>query len=552
MINSPQNFASGCNTAYFSMEIGFDPRIPNYAGGLGILAGDTVKAALDLNYTMVAVTLLYKNGYFKQHLDQNGSQSELPDIWDYKNILTKTDTVTKIYIGSEPVDIQIWKYALKNTTHEVPIYFLDVDLESNSEFIRSLSSQLYPTKNQLYQEVVLGIGGVQALYDLGYPTFTNYHLNETHASLVTLGLFEKLGEPKEVKKHICFTTHTPLIGGHEKWSKSQLKSVLETKYLHLIPAKLWEEDKLNMAKLCLEFSKYSNGVAIKHELVSQKMYPEYTIKSVTNGIHSSSWTSIHLQKVFDTHIPDWRVWAYNLRGVLAIDDQEILDTHTLAKKDLFDRIREYRSDFDPKIFTMGFARRAATYKRHNFIFSDLSRLEEIAKKHGGIQFVFAGKAYPTDTEGKNLIQHLHDLAQKTTANIRIVFIPDYDMELGKLITNGVDLWLNTPLSPLEASGTSGMKAALNGVPNFSILDGWWIEGCIEGITGWAIGEVCEGDYCTPNELSTLYQKLDETILPAFKETSQWAKIMKQSIAINGSYFNTHRMLMEYITEAYTK
>jgi glycogen phosphorylase len=555
MSQTNTNIKPSVSTAYFSMEIGFDERIPNYAGGLGILAGDTIKAALDLNYNMVAVTLLYKNGYFMQQIDSKGQQTEVADIWDYQNILHKLSVTTTITILNEKVDIQIWQYSLASKDHQVPIYFLDTDLPANSDLIRSLSSNLYPTQNQLLQEAILGIGGVQALLDLGYQLFDNYHLNETHASMVTLALLEKLNDPIEVKQRICFTTHTPLIGGHEKWSKDQLGSLLDAKYLKHIPAKLWEQDDtLNMAKLCLEFCKYANGVALKHQEVSQQMYPEYTIKGVTNGIHSSTWTSLYLANIFDKQIPEWRVWSFSLREAIKINDNQILEAHKLAKRDLILEIKKYsefnETGFDPSVFTIGFARRAAGYKRHNFIFTDLLKLEEIAKKHGGLQFVFAGKAYPTDTEGKKVIQQIHEINKKTSNNIKIIFIPNYNMRIGKLITNGVDLWLNNPIPPLEASGTSGMKASLNGVPNFSILDGWWIEGCIEGVTGWAIGEICEGDRCIADELKSMYSKLDEVILPLFADSTKWARIMKQSIAINGSYFNTHRMLMEYITEAY--
>ena len=543
-------------TAYFSMEIGFDNRIPNYAGGLGILAGDTIKAALDLRYNMVAVTLLYKNGYFKQLLDSQGRQTEADDTWDYESILEKLPHKTEISLEGQTVSVQVWRYTLKKNGHQVPVYFLDTDLDSNSDKIRSLSSHLYPAKNQLLQEAVLGLGGVQALTDLGYEIFDNYHLNETHASLVTLSLLEKLKNTDQVKEKICFTTHTPLIGGHERWSKGELSDVIEAKYLDYIPEKLWETDgKLNMAKLCLEFSKYANGVALKHQEVSQQMYPEYSIKSVTNGIHSQTWTSPYLAKLFDAQIPEWRDWSFSLREAMKIEDVDVLKAHKFAKEDLLKVVAKYhdlcKTEFDPNVFTIGFARRAASYKRHNFIFTHVEKLEEIAKKHGGLQFVFAGKAYPTDTEGKKVIEQIHEINQKTSGNIRIVFIPNYDMEIGKLITNGVDLWLNNPLPPLEASGTSGMKASLNGVPNFSILDGWWIEGCIEGITGWAIGGACQGDTCSPEQLNSLYTKLDMTILPLFADKTEWVKVMKQSIAINGSYFNTHRMLMEYITEAYT-
>lgn len=555
------NTHSKLSVAYFSMEIGLDSRIPSYAGGLGILAGDTLKAALDLRIDMIGVTLLYKQGYFRQKINSDGEQIEEPEIWDYASLLSLMPVQPKITIAGETVFLKVWRYSITkpDCDHLVHVYFLDTDVEGNSDMIRSLSSRLYPTHNQLLQEIVLGIGGIQCLNEMGYGVLDNYHLNETHASLAILGLLNKMKEPEKVKERVCFTTHTPLAGGHERWKKSDLHATLSETFTKHIPPHLWERDEhgndiLNMAKLCLNFSKYANGVALKHQSVSQQMYPQYPIKAVTNGIHSSTWASPHFVRLFDEYIPQWSDWAFNLRQVLKIPDELIIKAHKSAKSNLSEYINTlnigFKYIFDPEVFTIGFARRAASYKRHNFIFTDMDRLESIASKHGGLQLVFAGKAYPTDNEGKKIIQQIHDIAQQTSGAIRIFYIPDYSIETGRLITSGVDIWLNNPLPPLEASGTSGMKASLNGVPNFSILDGWWIEGCIEDTTGWAIGELCEGDRCTPVELEDLYTKLDTIIIPAFHDASKWAHIMKQSIAINGSYFNTHRMLVEYISEAY--
>jgi glycogen phosphorylase len=549
--------------AYFSMEIAIDPRIPNYAGGLGILAGDTLKSTHDLGLDMIGVTLLYKYGYFHQSLDALGKQTEQNEAWDPKSTLQDTGKQVTIHVGGETAHIKIWQYTLETHTKPTFVYFLDTDLPQNSALIRSLSYHLYPTENQLLQEVVLGIGGYEALKTLGHA-IDIYHLNETHASLVILPLIEEYKTVDEVKKYICFTTHTPLKGGHEHWSKIDLSNATGKNITDFIPSSLWENPQndtappmLNMAKLCLAFSKHANGVALKHEEVSQAMYPEYVISSVTNGIHTASWISPHMAHVFDAHIPNWRTWSYSLRQVLSLPSDEIIHAHNKAKNDLIARVNSVLNDqndkkipFDTQTFTMGFARRAAPYKRHDFIFSDVQRLQEIAKKHGTIQIVFAGKAYPSDAAGKQLIERIYEIQKTLGAQLRVCYLPNYDMELGRIITSGVDLWLNTPTPPLEASGTSGMKAAASGVPSLSLLDGWWIEGCIEGVTGWAIGSNAP-THDTISDAENMYEKLEKHILPLYyTNPTAWQSIMLHAIAINGSYFHTHRMVMEYLIEGY--
>jgi glycogen phosphorylase len=554
-----RNMGHSSSTAYFSMEIGFHDHIPSYSGGLGILAGDTLAGAADLGLDMVGVTLLYKHGYFKQVLDNAGRQHEEQEHWDVEQYLELTDARGVISIAGRVVHIQVWKYILTGVEgHEVPIYFLDTDLSANMPEDRAICSNLYPTdlRLRLHQSLVLGIGGVQILRDLGYGTFGNYHLNETHPWPLVLGLARNFRSFEEVQERLVFTTHTPLAGGHEQYKRFELAKSMEARYLDLIPEDLYVNGKLNTAELCLEHSKYANAVALKHQEVSKAMYPSYNIQAVTNGIHSNTWVNPNLGLVFDKYIPNWSRHAFDLRQALTIPLEAITNAHTIAKTQLMEYINQHVHDkaqkFSPNIFTIGFARRAATYKRHNLIFSDKQRLEEIAKKHGGIQIVFAGKAYPNDEGGKQLIQEIVALNKDLSKTLNVVYLPDYSISLSHKIVTGVDLWLNNPQPPLEASGTSGMKAALNGIPNFSILDGWWLEGCVEGVTGWAIGNGASGERELGVELESLYSKLDTQILPLFYTNTQaWNTICRQAIALNASYFNTHRMVMEYLTEAYS-
>jgi glycogen phosphorylase len=546
------------NTAYFSMEIGFHEDIPSYSGGLGILAGDTLKAAADLKIEMVGVTILYKNGYFKQKIDSAGRQTEEDETWNISKYLTETGVTGTLTINEHEVAYKVWRYDLTSQqNHNIPIFFLDTDLPQNHQMDRDISDSLYSTIPQLRlnQSILLGIGGVDALYKLGYNKIDNYHLNETHPWPVILELKKKSVDTNEVKSKVIFTTHTPLIGGHEHYSRSILQSTLPQEYFNLIPEDLYKDEVLNTAILCLENSKYANAVALKHQEISQKMYPSYTINAVTNGVHAGSWTSDELSTVFDNYIPTWRSNALDLRQVVRIPSEKITEAHTKSKKRLISLVNQSISNpnhhFTESKFTIGFARRAASYKRHSLILKDLDRLHQIAEKFGGIQIVFAGKAYPTDELGKQLIQDIISLNQNTPESINIVFLSDYGIKLSHIITSGVDLWLNTPTPPLEASGTSGMKAALNGVPNFSILDGWWIEGCVEGITGWSIGAGLEND--EQNDVESLYYKLENTILPCFYyDKADWSNIRRNSVSINASYFNTHRMLMEYLTDGYSK
>ena len=481
--------------AYFSMEIGLDPGIPTYSGGLGILAGDTVRSAANLKVPMVAVTLLHRKGYFYQKLDATGMQTEEPVDWAVDDFLQELPDRAAVNIEGRTVMLRTWKYEIIGFSgHIVPIYFLDADLPENSEWDRTLTHHLYggDQNYRLCQEIILGIGGVRMLRALGYDNIQRFHMNEGHASLLTMELLDEQlkQEGKEsisqdiidaVRKQCVFTTHTPVPAGHDKFPMDLVERVLGQHNAFNINGLCLHEDKLNMTYLALNLSHFINGVAKKHKEVSSQMFENYVIDSITNGVNAAVWTSEPFENLFDKYIPGWKEDNYNLRYALNIPKQEIWQAHLQAKRKLLQYVsRETNTGMDIDYLTLGFARRTATYKRADLIFQDMERLKNIVENTGPIQIIYAGKAHPQDQDGKEIIKRIFHAKEVLKNNIKIAYLENYDIELGKLISSGVDVWLNTPIPPLEASGTSGMKAALNGVPSLSVLDGWWIEGCIEG------------------------------------------------------------------------
>jgi starch phosphorylase len=313
------------------------------------------------------------------------------------------------------------------------------------------------------------------------------------------------------------------------------------------------QGRLNMTYLALNLSGFVNGVAKKHGEVSSLMYAGYIIDSITNGVHAATWTAAPFRRLNDRYVPSWRESALSLRYALSIPGGEVWEAHIEAKHDLLEVVRQKTGlPLDDSVFTIGFARRATAYKRADMLFDNKERLRAIASNAGPFQLIFAGKAHPKDEGGKKLIRRVFEAQKELSPHIHVAYLEDYDMELGRIITSGVDLWLNTPEPPKEASGTSGMKAAINGVPSLSILDGWWIEGCLEGITGWSIGSNGPGiDIDRSKDALSLYNKLEDTIIPLFYRNREgYIKVMKNAIALNGSFFNTHRMIQEYVLKAY--
>jgi starch phosphorylase len=575
--------------AYFSMEIALESSVPTYSGGLGVLAGDTIRSAADLQVPIVAISLLHRAGHFSQQLDAVGWQTEQPVEWKVENFLTEMAVRTGVGIEGRTVSLRCWKYPMQGAGgYSVPVYLLDTDLPANSEWDRKLTSVLYggDAHYRLCQEIVLGVGGIRMLRALGYDRVDRFHMNEGHASLLILELLQeearKAGRTRieasdlaAVRQKCIFTTHTPVPAGHDQFLLSALGKALGFRedlsdifdsemtvrvfgrHEHRGEPKTpsTPQAMLNMTYLGLNMSRYVNGVAKKHGQVSRTMFAGYHIDAITNGVHAATWTSPSFQALYDRHIPDWRQDSFSLRHAESIPKSEIWEAHAQAKTQLLERVnQEPGSGMRAEALTLGFARRVTAYKRADLVLADVERLKKIATECGGLQLIYAGKAHPGDQEGKQLIQRILALKESLKDRITIAFLPNYDMVLAKMITAGVDVWLNTPQPPLEASGTSGMKAALNGIPSLSIPDGWWIEGLVEGVTGWAIGEEKRGredEASASRDASLLYEKLEHVIAPMFyQDRDRFVEVMRHAIAVNGSFFNTQRMLQQYVLNAY--
>ena len=554
--------------AYFSMEIGLEEGMPTYSGGLGILAGDTIQSAADLRIPLVAVTLLHHKGYFFQKLSADGWQTEEPAEWVVEFFAKEQPSKVAIQIEGRTVRVRAWKYEVKGVSgYVVPVYLLDTDLAENAPQDRELTHYLYgrDLAYRLGQEIVLGIGGVRMLRALGHTEIEKFHLNEGHASLLTLELLDEQVRKRRgdeitaddiaaVRRQCVFTTHTPVPAGHDQFPMELVERILGGHDAFIHKDVFCCDDKLNMTYLALNLSHYVNGVAKKHGEVSRHMFASYIIDSITNGVHAGRWTSSAMAELYDRHIPGWREDNFSLRYALSLPKNELFDARAAAKRELMDFVnRQTNIGMDGDILTLGFARRTTSYKRADLIFTDMERLRKISREGGKFQIVFAGKAHPNDNAGKELIQHIFAAAKALRDDVKIVYLPNYDMTLGKLLTAGVDVWLNTPQPPMEASGTSGMKAALNGVPSLSILDGWWIEGCIEGITGWAIGEDHwkeEQPTDRAQDAFSLYEKLRQVVELYYGDKGRFCNIMLHAIALNGSFFNTQRMMQQYVLKAY--
>jgi starch phosphorylase len=560
---SYETFPTSGLVAYFSMEIAIDRGMPTYSGGLGMLAGDTLRSAADLGVPLVAFSLAHRKGYFQQHLNPSGDQTEEVQPWNPADFCTEEAPRITVSVEGREVSVRAWRYDMQGRYgHVVPIYLLDTDVEGNSGWDRGLTDHLYggDTNYRLQQEIVLGLGGARMSKALGLNVNV-YHMNEGHAALLTLALLEgqmgggPIGNPTEtdidqVRKKCVFTTHTPVPAGHDRFSTEQAIRILGgERTARLEKLGVFQEGLLNMTLLALRFSRYANGVAMQHGKVSRAMFPQYNIDSITNGVHAPTWIAEPVQQLLDKHIPSWRRDNLYLRNAIDLPEQEIGIAHRRAKEALLTEVATRTGlVLNPNVLTLGFARRAATYKRASLLFTDPERLLKIATQAGGLQILYAGKAHPQDEPGKALIHNVIETASKLSNEmLRIVYLENYAWDLGALLTAGVDVWVNTPRRPYEASGTSGMKAALNGVPSLSILDGWWIEGCIEGFTGWAI----EDGANDAEEAHSLYNKLENAVVPLYLAAPEkWARLMRTTLAFNGSFFNTNRMVKQYTRNAY--
>jgi starch phosphorylase len=583
--------------AYFCAEYGVHNSLPIYSGGLGILAGDHLKSASDMNVPLVAIGLMYRFGYFRQQLDSIGFQTEnYLDSFDNEMALTpvldengKRLTV-KIHMRGREVFAQCWLAKIGR----ISLYLLDSNVPMNADVDKLVTGHLYggDRETRIVQEKLLGIGGVRLLRKLGISPSV-YHLNEGHSAFLTLELaheivqkekisFEKAA--KKVKEMCVFTTHTPVPAGNDVFSPEMLIDSFSASYIEELGltreqffdfGRSDENDKLEwfgMSPLAIKMSRSTNGVSEKHGEVSremwQKMFPSVEVKDVpithiTNGVHAPTWIAPAFQSLYETHIgKDWtktleseKAWT---NAVNKIPDEEIWNTHLNLKQQLIAFIRERKQNdslFDKDILTIGFARRVAGYKRWNLLLHDIERLAKIIDKP--VQFVFAGKAHPQDNKAKLLLQNLLSEALSS----RITFIEDYDQEVARYLVQGVDVWMNVPRRPLEASGTSGQKVSMNGGLNFSILDGWWIEG-YNGINGFGINGLGENDNQFSEEeideqdANLLYETLENEIAPCFYHKdennlpSKWIARMRNSLQTLTYQFSSDRMLRDYLQKIY--
>ncbi|MDX6749529.1 alpha-glucan family phosphorylase [Geminicoccaceae bacterium 1502E] len=541
--------------AYFSMEIGLRPEMATYSGGLGMLAGDSARAAADLEIPMVFVSLVSREGYLRQEIDAAGRQVELPDPWDPAQWTEPLGAKIVVELEGREVWVRPWLYHVAGRLgFELPVILLDTDLPENDPRDRTITHRLYAGENawRLRQEAVLGIGGVRILRALGFDLDT-FHMNEGHAALLALELLRhRPGDVAAVREQCIFTTHTPVEAGHDRFPWDLVERVLGSEVAVAELEKHCGGGSLNMTRLALELSGFVNGVAKRHALTSARMFPGVRVRAITNGVHGPTWAAPSIAALYDRHLPDWRHEPEILVRADYLPDDEMWAAHEEARRALLAGV-EGRTGrrLPPDVALLGFARRMTGYKRPGLLFEDPDRLLAI---HGRtpMAVLVAGKAHPADVGGKAAIHAIHQMSERLRGQLEVVFLEDYGMALGKLMTGGCDVWLNTPLPPMEASGTSGMKAALNGVLNLSVLDGWWLEGCVEGETGWAIGDGA-GGALHGQDAAALHATLGDTVLPLYHgDRKRWIGMMKEAVSKLGSTFNAHRMMRRYATEAYLR
>lgn len=601
--------------AYFSFEYGLHESLPNYSGGLGILSGDHLKSASDLGLPFIAVGLLYRKGYFRQYLNADGWQQEYDIENDFFNlalekVLDSNGETMKVDVDlpGRKVYAQIWKA----NVGRIQLYYLDANIEENSVEDRDITAQLYGgnLETRIQQEILLGIGGIKALKKLGIKP-TIYHMNEGHSAFLSLERIRQLIIDDKLDRKTArevvfssnvFTTHTPVPAGNDVFPIEMMQKYF-VDYIKQIDMSMEEFLKLGkidpnnqkedfcMTVLALNLSAENNGVSELHGHVSREMWKdiwkgvpakELPIDSITNGIHTLSWISFDMQNLLDRYLgPRWRTkpLEYGIwERVQKIPDAELWRTHERRKERLIDFCRERlkaqiinrgftkneinhaEQILTPEALTIGFARRFATYKRGTLLFRDIERLKKIiSNPHRPVQIIFAGKAHPHDNGGKELIKNIAEICRREEFRDHIVFLEDYDINVARYMVQGVDVWLNNPRRPLEASGTSGMKVPPNGGLNFSILDGWWDE-AYDGQNGWAIGnreEYTDLEYQDEVESNALYNVLENEIIPLYYERGrddiprQWVTAMKWSMQTVCPQFSTNRMVADYFNKFYT-
>ena len=540
------------HVGYFTAEIGLWSELHTYSGGLGVLAGDHVKSAADAEIDLIGITLLYREGYGRQHLDQDGNQSESFAAIDPADHLIDTGLELMLPLDGATIYSKIWKVEVVGITgHIVPVYFLDTHHPKNSDYHSDLGARLYGGDDEvrIRQEYLLGVGGLRLL-NLLRIELDGLHLNEGHCTFALLELLNKGWTRNDLEKKVLFTTHTPVPAGHDRFNWDSVKAVLgdmlpeDAKQLVIAAGDPENGEKCSMSHLAVGLVNKVNAVSNLNAIVASGMFGENHIHPITNGVHHITWTSLPMAELYDNQLPNWKSDPTQLAYSGKISDEDLLAAREKNRSIFRELVKASTGvELHKEKLTVGFARRFATYKRANLVFSDIERLREIAG--GEIQFVFSGKAHPRDEGGKQLIRDIYGSAKQIEGEIPVAFLENYDMDTGLAITSGVDIWLNNPIRPLEASGTSGMKAAMNGVPNCSILDGWWPEGCQHGVNGWAIGE-SEDDRDDERDANNIYSVLEHEVLPAWRQGSTvWANIMRASIATSAR-FTGARMITDYL------
>jgi starch phosphorylase len=560
--------------AYFSMEVALDDQIPTFSGGLGVLAGDFLRAASDLSVPIVGVTLVYHDGFFRQTIEE-GRQVEHPVRWTPGDYLERLEAQVEITLEGRQVLVGAWRRLIVGAGDPVPVYFLDTRLVGNDSDAQAITDRLYigDRRERLAQEAVLGLAGPALLHQLGH-TVTTYHLNEGHASLVPVALLAEQmhgrisdaspADIDRVREQCVFTTHTPVPAGHDRFEPDVMIEVLgEQLAADLASLGCLEHGVLNMTLLGMFFAGFINAVAQRHGEVSRAMFPNYHVQAITNGVHVPTWVVASTAAMLDRHVPCWREDNALLHYAGGIPLEEIRAAHAEAKQIMIDEVARLTGDhLEPNTLTIGVARRATPYKRNDLLLGDPDRLRGLVDRVGPLQVVYSGKAHPQDEAGKRLIERINEVARELTGAVSVVYLQNYGMELASLLVAGVDIWLNNPVAPHEASGTSGMKAALNGVPSLSILDGWWLEGHVEGVTGWAIGgdsgtrdgmdfEDTRFDGEDAEDAEELYRTLEEKVAPLYyKDPEGFLAVQRSALALNGAFFTAQRMVSEYAIRAY--
>lgn len=545
------------DVAYFSMEIGLSERLPTFAGGLGMLAADLMRSCADVGVDAACVTMRWRHGYQAQSLQADGTVKHEEYEWDpAAEGLSPLKEHVVVHVEGRAVHVGAWMLPIEGAKGVVPVYFLDTDLPVNAPEDRDITRNLYGGDQAMRakQEVILGIGGVRMLRTIGVTDVGTYHMNEGHCAFLTLELLKERGYADDAVRASCaFTTHTPVPAGHDVFPYELATRVVGD----MLPwhiKKLAGEDALSMTLLAMNLSHYTCGVSALHGGVARAMLGNQSIDAITNGIHHPTWASPEMATLFDAHLPGWREKPELLAHAHALPDDDLLAAHAAAKKRLIEAIRERTGrSLDPSKLLAVEARRLVPYKQHELLYADENRLLQVGS--GKLQLVHSGNSFPTDAYAGGVIAHMHERSARFGDALPIQYVPHYDPAFAKLLVAGADVWLNTPMRLKEASGTSGMKAALNGTVNVSTLDGWWAEAyAMDPESGWRIGperDVADEEEMRKMDAEDFYTQMELEVLPCYADKAAWAARMKRAIALAAT-FNTHRCIAEYVERAWKR